>query len=178
MIPPGRQNIHRHIWQTSKISRNIAGEWHLVCNATARTKTALGIPQFWFHYLPASFFEAIVIHFSHREADERRCHGSPCILACLLSCVWVANFLCSPWAPCFLINTSKQMNLSVKCSEHFRSGPPQLVAFRVFSVLTAKKSSVTVRDVESEVKCPTPTTTFQIFPTPTPLFQNFPLPTP
>ena len=46
----GRQNMCRRLWRTPKISEKFAGEWNLVCSATAGTKTALDIIQPWFHY--------------------------------------------------------------------------------------------------------------------------------
>jgi len=39
--------------------KNMVESENLVCRATAETKTALGIIQFWFNYFAASFFKAL-----------------------------------------------------------------------------------------------------------------------
>jgi len=48
---------------------NLLESQNLACSITVRTKTALGILQFCFHYFVASFLKTRGIHFS-REAKE------------------------------------------------------------------------------------------------------------
>jgi len=65
---------------------NLLESEHLVCSATATTKTELGIIQLWFNYFAASFYRELGIRFFW-EAKER-CSGSWCIHSCLPFCVW------------------------------------------------------------------------------------------
>ena len=55
----GRQSLLRGLWDTPKVFQNFSGGWNVVCNATAVTKTALGIIQLWLKYFAASFFMAL-----------------------------------------------------------------------------------------------------------------------
>jgi len=67
----GRHNMRRHIWHSSKTSRNLLDSEILVCSALVGTKIALGChpPLVWFNYFAASFFKALGIHFS-RQAKK------------------------------------------------------------------------------------------------------------
>jgi len=49
---------------------NLLESEHLVCSATATTKTELGIIQLWFNYFAASFYRELGIRFFW-EAKER-----------------------------------------------------------------------------------------------------------
>ena len=57
MLSRGRQSMWRRLKHTPIISQNFAGEWNMVCSATAGTKTALGIIQLWFKYFTGIFFQ-------------------------------------------------------------------------------------------------------------------------
>jgi len=51
MIFRGRQNKRRHLWHITKTLDNLLVCENVVCSATARTKTVLGILQLLFNYL-------------------------------------------------------------------------------------------------------------------------------
>jgi len=59
MLSRGRQSMWRRFQHTPKISQNSAGEWNVVCSATAGTKTAPRIIQLCFNYFAAHFFKAL-----------------------------------------------------------------------------------------------------------------------
>jgi len=85
MLSRHRQNMSRHLWHgmLPRFLERLLENDKLVCSATARTKTALGILQFCFNHFAASFGKVLDIHFS-REVKERNT-GSWCILTCSVS---------------------------------------------------------------------------------------------
>ena len=92
MLSRGLQSMCRRLWHTPKISQKFAGEWNLVCCATAGTKTALGIIQLWFNYFASFVFKApgnlnvnyFKIPKTHRGPQKRP------------ACVW------DPWSKTFM----------------------------------------------------------------------------
>jgi len=97
---------------------------NLVSNATARTKTALGVIQFWLNYFTSFFFKALGIHVCSKATERgvsvvsvfhpfpyfvyKDDHDS------------LSNFWCFSRTPGNLTHTIRPTNSSIQGFEHFR----------------------------------------------------------
>ena len=92
-----RQSMQRDLCHAPKISRRFASKWRiddLVRGATNRTKTALAILQFLFHYFSAFLFEAFGVYFSWQTKE-----WYPSVVHTLLAIFFLEywnNHTCSP----------------------------------------------------------------------------------